>query len=200
MAGSHAMGVSWTVRSLRAAVFAVVCVLLAAGGHALATGTVPPARVEAAGVLPVFALSVVLAGRERSLLGIGTAMLLVQGGLHLAFDAAAPPVAPMHMAGMAHGMHMAAQPHAMTPHAVGAHLAAALTASWCLRRGEAALWSLLRKAVALVPGLAAWWRTAPLPAYGGTPLPYTYRRPLRQALLRHALSRRGPPPVTPYAI
>ncbi len=26
------MGVSWTVRSLRAAVFAVVCVLLAAGG------------------------------------------------------------------------------------------------------------------------------------------------------------------------
>ncbi|GAA3798490.1 hypothetical protein ACFQ0G_16275 [Streptomyces chiangmaiensis] len=194
------MGVSWTVRSVRAAVFAVVCVLLAAGGHTLATGSVPPVGLEAAGFLPVFAVSVALAGRERSLLGIGIAMLVVQGGLHLAFDAAAPPVTPMHMPGMPHGMHMAAQPHAMTSHAVGAHLAAALAASWCLRRGEAALWSLLRKAAAFVPGLAAWWRTVPLPAYGGTPLPYAHRRPLRQALLRHALSRRGPPPGTPYAI
>ncbi|MFF7186502.1 hypothetical protein ACFZAR_14895 [Streptomyces sp. NPDC008222] len=201
MAGSHPMGVSWAVRSVRAAVFAVICVLLAAGGHTLATGMEPALWVEAVGFLPVFAGGVLLAGRERSLPGIGLAMLLVQGGLHLAFDAAGPPDTTMHMPGMPHGMHMAAPSHAMTSHAVAAHLVAALLAAWCLRRGEAALWSLLRKAVAFVPRLVAWWRTAPLLAYARLPRPYAdRRRPLRQALLRHALSRRGPPPAAPYTI
>ncbi|MEU6367839.1 hypothetical protein ABZ876_19380 [Streptomyces sp. NPDC046931] len=194
------MDVSWTVRSVRAAVFAVVCVLLAAGGHTLATGAVPAGWVYAAAFLAVFAGSALLAGRECSLLGIGLAMLLVQGGLHLAFGAAGPPDT-MSMPGMPQGMDMATQPHALTSHAVTAHLAAALLASWCLRRGEAALWSLLRKAVAFVPRLVAWWRTVPLPVYAGLPRPDERpRRPLRQALLRHALSRRGPPPAAPYSI
>lgn len=195
------MDVSWTVRSVRAAVFAVVCVLLAAGGHTLATGSVPPLWVQGAAFLPVFAASAVLAGRERSLGGIAVAMLVVQGGLHLAFDAAGPPGLPMPMAGMPQGMAMGDRSPAMTSHAVTAHLAAALVASWCLRCGEAALWSLLRKAVAFVPGLAAWWRTAPLPVYAGPPRTRAHgRRPLRQVLLRHALSRRGPPPGSLYAI
>ncbi|WP_236041282.1 hypothetical protein [Streptomyces sp. Y2F8-2] len=204
MAGSHPMDVSWTVRSLRAAVFAVVCVLLAVGGHTLATGAVPPVWADAAGFLPVFAAGAALAGRERSLPGIAFAMLLVQGGLHLAFDAAGPAQMPMGMPGMpgmAHGMPMAAPPHAMTSHAVAAHLAAALLASWCLRRGEAALWSLLRKAAAFVPRLAVRWRTAPLPAYVRPPRPYARRHRLPgQALLRHALHRRGPPPAAPYTV
>ncbi|MEU6095830.1 hypothetical protein [Streptomyces sp. NPDC047079] len=195
------MDVSWAMRSVRAAVFAVVCVLLAAGGHTLATGAVPAVWVDVAGFLPVFAGSALLAGRERSLLGIGLAMVLVQGGLHLAFDAGGPPDAAMPMPGMPHGMHMAAQPHVMTSHAVAAHLVAALVASWCLRRGEAALWSLLRKAVAFVPRLVAWWGTAPLPEYAGLARPRAHRRRLlRQALLRHAVSRRGPPPAAPYTI
>ncbi|WP_234326512.1 hypothetical protein [Streptomyces sp. NRRL S-337] len=58
-------------------------------------------------------------------------------------------------------------------HAAAAHVAAALLASWWLRRGEAALWSLLRRAVALVPGLVAWWGTCkgrlPALAYAGVP-------------------------------
>ncbi|POX51590.1 hypothetical protein C3488_11130 [Streptomyces sp. Ru72] len=195
------MEVSWTVRSLRAAVFAVLCVLLAVGGHTLATGVVPPVWVDAAGFLPVFAAGAALAGRERSLPGIGLALLLVQGGLHLAFDAAGPVQMPMSMPGMAHGMPMAAPPHAMTSHAIAAHLAAALLASWCLRRGEAALWSLLRKAAALVPRLAVRWRTAPLPAYVRPPRPCARRRRLTgQALLRHAVHRRGPPPAAPYTV
>ncbi|OIJ94252.1 hypothetical protein [Streptomyces colonosanans] len=195
------MGVSWAVRSLRAAVFAVVCVLLAASGHTLATGAVPPVWVEAAGFPPVFAAAAALAGRERSLPGIATAMLAVQGGLHLAFDAAGPPRTPMHMPGMSYGMRMDGPSHVMTSNALAAHLIAALLASWCLRCGEAALWSLLRRAVAFVPGLAAWWRAAPLPAYAGSPRQRTCgRRLVRQALLRHSLSRRGPPPSAPYAI
>jgi len=194
------MSASPMIRSVRAAVFAVVCVLLAAGGHALATGAAPPVWLDAAGFLPVFAAASALGGRERSLAGIGGAMLAVQGGLHLAFGAAGPHGAmAAHMPGMAHGMNMGHHPHALTSHAAAAHITAALLASWCLRRGEDALWSLLRKAAAFVPGLAAWWRTAPLPAYADAPRPYALRpHPLRQVLLRHALSRRGPPTGSPY--
>ncbi|MEU8588383.1 hypothetical protein AB0C59_15505 [Streptomyces sp. NPDC048664] len=206
------MDVSWAVRSVRAAVFAVVCVLLATAGHTLATGSAPPLWVDAAGLLPVFAASAALAGRECALPGIAVTMLAVQGGLHLAFDAAGPADTPAHGAGMPLGtpmapgmhmsMHLGGHAHAMTPHALGAHLAAALAASWCLRRGEAALWSLLRKAAAFAPALSSWWRgwrTAPLPSYAGPPRPRAHgRRPLRQALLRHALHRRGPPPGLPY--
>lgn len=202
------MSASPAVRSLRAAVFAAVCVLLAAAGHGLATGAVPPWWADGAGFLVVFAMGWLLGARERSLPGIGAAMLATQAGLHLGFDATRPSAGGgMAMAGMAHmsGHAMAPmrQSQAMTPHAVAAHVVAALVASWWLRRGEAALWSLLRwAAVALVPGLAAWWRDAPAPQ----PVRSTGRpgrttadtAPLRQLLLRHAVSRRGPPSAIPY--
>ncbi|MFE9096978.1 hypothetical protein [Streptomyces sp. NPDC007264] len=196
------MGVSWAVRSVRAAVFAVVCVLLAAGGHALATGAVPPVWVDAAAFVPVFAAAAALAGRERSLLAIAGAMLTVQGALHFAFAAAGPSHAPMRMPAMSDGIGMACEPCATASQAAAAHLAAALLASWCLRRGEAALWTVLRKAVTFVPGLVAWWRrTTPMPARVGPPRPYARRyHPLGQALPRHALTRRGPPRGAPYAI
>ncbi|MEU4084150.1 hypothetical protein [Streptomyces aureus] len=191
------MNASPAVRTLRAAVFAVLCVLLAAGGHLLATGQAPPLWAEGAGLLAVFAASCPLGGRERSLSGIGAAMLVAQAGLHLGFEAARPRMT-MTMHGM-QGMHMAqSSVHALTPHATAAHVAAAVLATWWLRRGEAALWSLLRRAVTFVPGLAAWWRTRTglLPvrpsadAGGRTP---TEPWPLGRTLLRHAVSRRGPP-------
>ncbi|MFF8530676.1 hypothetical protein ACN6K9_008263 [Streptomyces sp. SAS_267] len=188
------MNASPAVRSLRAAVFAVLCVLLAAGGHVLATGQAPPLWAEGAGLLAVLAAGCALGGRERSLSGIGGAMLVAQAGLHLGFEAARPRMT-MNM----HGMHMAHPvAHALTPHATAAHVAAALLATWWLRRGEAALWSLLRRAATFVPGLAAWWRTrtglSPVRPYreavGQRPAEPS---PLGQALLRHAVSRRGPP-------
>ncbi|MEV8031878.1 hypothetical protein ACFYW8_06975 [Streptomyces sp. NPDC002742] len=193
------MSASLAVRSLRAAVFAVLCVLLAAGGHVLATGQAPPRWADGAGLLTVFAVGCPLGGRERSLLGIGGAMLVAQAGLHLGFEAARPRMAmDMHGASM-----MSPQAHALTPHATAAHVAAALLTTWWLRRGESALWSLLRRAVAFVPGLAAWWRarTGPPPVRpngdlsGGTAAEPS---PLRQALLRHAVSRRGPPAGLAY--
>lgn len=189
------------VRSLRAAVFAALCVLLAAGGHALATGTAPPVWTQAAGAVPVFAAGCLLGGRERSLAGIGGGTLATQGGLHFAFDAVRP-----HAVTALHGMRMThAHAHALTPHATAAHVGAAVALTWWLRRGEAALWSLLRWAVAFVPGLAAWWQVArgergapiaPSPlarAVGET-------RPLRQARLRYAVHRRGPPTGMSFAI
>ncbi|MFI5473327.1 hypothetical protein ACIA6D_24180 [Streptomyces cacaoi] len=205
------MSASPAVRSLRAAVFAAVCVLLAAAGHGLATGDTPPPWADGAGFLAVFAAGWLLGARERALPGIGAAMLATQAGLHVAFDAARSrtaaqtmPVMPMTSAhGMhAHGMHLHAHTvTAMTPHATAAHVLAALAASWWLRRGEAALWSLLRWAVAFLPGLAAWWRGTPAPlpvpsVHPAAPAPV----PLRQLLLRHAVSRRGPPAPIPYAI
>ncbi|KQX78481.1 hypothetical protein [Streptomyces sp. Root1310] len=230
------MSASPAFRSLRAAVFAAVCVLLAAAGHGLATGDTPPPWADGAGFLAVFAAGWLLGARERALPGIGAAMLATQAGLHVAFDAARSrtaartmPAMPMTSAhgmrahgmrahgmrahGMhAHGMHahgmqangMHLHAHAvtaMTPHATAVHVLAALAASWWLRRGEAALWSLLRRAVALLPGLAAWWRGTPVPppvpsVRPAAPAPV----PLRQLLLRHAVSRRGPPAPIPYAI
>ncbi|MFG2577181.1 hypothetical protein [Streptomyces sp. NPDC048481] len=235
------MSASMGVRSLRAAVFAVLCVLLAAGGHALATGAAPTAWVQTAAVVPVFASACLLGGRERSLAGIGAAMLATQGALHLAFHTAGP-----HSGMVAHGMrtppsaahpltlHAPASPaltshapalhalsphalsphalsphvlapHAGTPHGTAAHVVAALALTWWLKRGEAALWSLLRWAVALVPGLGAWWRLV-LGFRGGARTPGRVRpaagraRPPRPARLRHAVQRRGPPTGASYAI
>ncbi|MER6383397.1 hypothetical protein ACWDBD_34600 [Streptomyces sp. NPDC001118] len=201
------MSASPAVRGLRAAVFAAVCVLLAAAGHGLAMGDMPPLWADAAGFLGVFALGWSLGERERSLAGIGAAMLLTQVALHIGFDAAhrTPRTAAPPGHAMAHSMaamhsHATAHPHS-TAHATAAHLLAALVASWWLRRGEAALWSVLRRTVTLVPGLAAWWRDAPLPA----PAPHAPRvpagpEPRRRTPLRHAVSRRGPPVPVPYSL
>ncbi|MFF4545967.1 hypothetical protein ACFY1J_17250 [Streptomyces sp. NPDC001406] len=224
------MSASPAVRSLRAAVFAAVCVLLAAAGHGLAMGAMPPLWADAAAFLGVFALGWLLGGRERSLAGIGAAMFVTQAGLHVGFDAARPAapmpahamrtaaahahgmaaahahgMAAVHAHGMAavhaHGMAAMARPHTVTAHATAAHVLAALVASWWLRRGEAALWSLLRRAVALVPGLVAWWRGSPLPALldGLRRVPDAVI-PARRLPLRYAVRRRGPPGRIPYTI
>ncbi|MFF5012643.1 hypothetical protein [Streptomyces sp. NPDC001165] len=214
------MSASPAVRSLRAAVFAAVCVLLAAAGHGLATGDMPPVWADGVGFLGVFVTGWLLGGRERDLPGIGAVMLATQAGLHIAFDVAHP-----HAVVSAHGIRMSsmdddavahahtvsalasaalAHAHEMATPVTAAHLLAALVASWWLRRGEAALWSLLRRAAAFVPSLAAaWWRGAPVPlptTPGGPGRTRAEVVPLRQLLLRHAMRRRGPPAWIPYTI
>ncbi|MFF1688379.1 MULTISPECIES: hypothetical protein [unclassified Streptomyces] len=192
------MSVSLAVRSVRAAVFAVLCVLLAAGGHVLATGAAPPVWVQAATAVPVFAAGCLLGGRERSLTTIGLGTLAAQGGLRLVFHAAQP----RHVAMVMHGMRIA-HAHALTPHATAAHVGADLVLTWWLRRGEAALWSLLRWAVAFVPGLAAWWQA--VGGVRGGPDRLVRRAAgepwsLRRTRLRYAVHRRGPPMGMLYAI
>ncbi|MBK3573943.1 hypothetical protein JHN63_08940 [Streptomyces sp. MBT65] len=73
------------LRVLRAAVFAAVCVVLAAAGHAIAScATVPPWTLGA-GFLVTFLVVAPLAGRERSLPGIAALLAVGQTVLHTLF-------------------------------------------------------------------------------------------------------------------
>ncbi|MFF3345726.1 hypothetical protein [Streptomyces sp. NPDC002779] len=76
------------VRILRAAVFAAVCVVLAAGGHALGSHASIPLWAMGVGLLSVLAVAVPLAGRERSLPGIAALLALGQTALHSLFGLA----------------------------------------------------------------------------------------------------------------
>ncbi|MGW6270250.1 hypothetical protein [Streptomyces sp. NPDC055060] len=73
------------LRLLRAAVFAVLCVVLSAGGHVLASCAAVPLWTLGAGFLAVLAVAAPLAGRERSLPGIAALLAAGQVGLHALF-------------------------------------------------------------------------------------------------------------------
>ncbi|AOR33327.1 hypothetical protein BFF78_21620 [Streptomyces fodineus] len=73
------------LRILRAAVFAAVCVALAACGHALASCAGVPLWTLGAGFLGCLLLVVPLAGRARSLPGIAALLALGQTALHTLF-------------------------------------------------------------------------------------------------------------------
>ena len=73
------------VRMLRAAVFAAVCVALAAAGHTLASCATVPLWTLAAGFLGVVLVAAPLAGRARSLPGIAALLAVGQTVLHTLF-------------------------------------------------------------------------------------------------------------------
>ena len=73
------------LRILRAAVFAAVCVVLAAGGHTLASCATVPLWTLGAGFLGVALVAVPLAGRVRSLTGIAALLAAGQTVLHTLF-------------------------------------------------------------------------------------------------------------------
>lgn len=216
-------------RTLRSAVFAAVCVLLAAVGHVLMSGSPVPAAALATGLVATTAVGWSLAGRERGLPLVVLATVGAQTALHSGFSAAqawTAPTAPttgMHMdmtggtssaatGGMA-GMNMAAAPSdplgylgfgGTGPGATGmlaAHLLAALLCGLWLGHGERAAFRVLRAVAGRL--------TAPLrlllarPAPAGPPRPRPYRRRSDRAprllLLGHAITTRGPPAGTAVA-
>ncbi|MFJ6832741.1 hypothetical protein [Streptomyces sp. NPDC091209] len=73
------------LRTLRAAVFAAVCVVLAAAGHGIASCATVPLWTLGAGFLAVFAVAAALAGRERALPGIVALLAFGQTVLHTLF-------------------------------------------------------------------------------------------------------------------
>ncbi|MFD3373835.1 MULTISPECIES: hypothetical protein [unclassified Streptomyces] len=82
------MTAGWGVRTVRAAVFAAVCVLLAALGHVLMSDSAVPSWTMSAGFVATSAVGWTLAGRERGLPLVVSAVVLTQGALHSAFSLA----------------------------------------------------------------------------------------------------------------
>jgi drug/metabolite transporter superfamily protein YnfA len=117
---------------------------------------------------------------------------------------------------MMHAAGMAPTQHTMTAGMYLAHVAAALTAAWWLRRGEAAVWSLGRAlALALVTPLvllvamavAAGMAAIAALAGGWTPPRWlvdgAFTVPNRLGpgrLLRFTMARRGPPMAVAAAV
>ncbi|MDO0917043.1 hypothetical protein QQM39_41470 [Streptomyces sp. DT2A-34] len=90
------MTAGWGVRTIRAAVFASVCVLLAALGHVLMSGATVPWWTLAAGAVLTGGAGWCLAGRERGLPLVVSVVVVAQGGLHAAFEFAQSSTAAVH--------------------------------------------------------------------------------------------------------
>ncbi|MGW4163708.1 hypothetical protein [Streptomyces sp. NPDC004788] len=211
------------LRALRAALFAAVCVTLAAVGHS----SMSAHSVPVSSLLTAFAVTTALAwaaaGRRRGPVALVPGLAAVQGVLHLIFGAgesgggaaAAGHMAGMAgMAGMAHMTGVTGTAHAM-PLPMGggmdmgpgsgsgaamlaAHALAALACGLWLARGEAALFALARTAgaLALAPlriALAAVRLLVPVPPRLRPVRPRAHARVPRGVLLAQAVSRRGPP-------
>ncbi|MDH6135605.1 hypothetical protein P3T37_005021 [Kitasatospora sp. MAA4] len=211
------------LRVLRAVPFATVCVVLSAAGHVFASGGALPLPALLLGWLAICAMATAAAGRERSLRALCVGLLGAQAALHLLFQLAQPaapgtPAMPG-MAGMAAmpGMAPPEPSHAhaallgMSAQMLAAHLLAALAAGWWLRRGEAAIWRLVRMTAkaadaaaractaavgsalllaAARPGALAAPAARRLPAGWDDDGAHRLPTPL---LLRHSVIRRGPP-------
>ncbi|GLF94029.1 hypothetical protein [Streptomyces yaizuensis] len=185
------------LRTLRAALFAAICISLAAMGHSYTSGHDLPLTV----LLPAFpvttALAWVAARRRRGTATIGLGLLAVQGGLHLVFARVqSHGPAPAAHGGTGHEPGPAMDLLGPSPVAmVTAHLLGAAFCALWLARGEAAF---LRLAGAV--GALAF--TPLRPPVTAVPLPGAPRLPVRTrtaarlrpgVLLGHTLVRRGPP-------
>ncbi|MDX2604107.1 hypothetical protein PV379_44365 [Streptomyces caniscabiei] len=84
------MTAGWGTRTTRAAMFAAVCVLLAALGHVLMSGAHVPWWALAVGVSATGAVGWCLAGRERGLPLITSVVVAAQTALHWSFEVAQP--------------------------------------------------------------------------------------------------------------
>ncbi|MBQ0826219.1 hypothetical protein [Streptomyces tagetis] len=88
------MTAGWASRTVRAAVFAAVCVLLAALGHVLMSGTPVPWWALTAGTAATGGAAWRLAGRERGRLLVGSVTVAAQTALHTAFSLAQALASP----------------------------------------------------------------------------------------------------------
>ncbi|MEO3794625.1 MFS transporter [Nonomuraea sp. B10E15] len=170
------------LRLARTAAFAAVCVTLAALAHVLGGGAAPAPWTAALGLAGVSALGLALCGRERSAPTINLVLVGAQLGLHELFAGEGASYVSVHG-------------HAQGGLAVGTgmlltHLTATLITGLWLSRGEAAIWSLLRRigrrlVLLLAPAAAPSARPA-------APIVRSRVVPLQPGF-RHCVARRGPP-------
>ncbi|MEU9635822.1 hypothetical protein ACGFZZ_11025 [Streptomyces tendae] len=234
------MSAGWCLRTTRAAVFAAVCVLLAALGHVTMSGHSVPWWSLVVALVVCAGAAWCLAGRERGLFPVSFAVVAAQTALHAWFSyAQAPSMPSMHTGGTADGMtdghhsaftaHTGQAIHSM-PHGetamdatdamdqatgighmmsggmsstgmLAAHLLAAVLCGLWLAQGESAVFKAVRACAdrAFVPLRLVLAVLCPPPAPPSLrPAPRPRRR-LRQFLLVHALTTRGPPGETAVA-
>ncbi|MFF5018957.1 hypothetical protein [Streptomyces sp. NPDC001165] len=214
------MTAGWCSRTVRAAVFAAVCVLLAALGHVMMSGQHVPGWALAAGLAVTGGAGWSLAGRERGLPLIVTVVVAAQTALHEAFsfaqsasaDTASMDMGPMpmdsmdmgsmgmDMRGVDHTGHMVHMGHSMGGGSssfgmLAAHLLAALLCGLWLAYGERAAFRILRAAAARL--VAPLRLLLALPDTPVRPRLRVRRRRSRRAprllLLVHSIISRGPP-------
>ncbi|MGW0333701.1 hypothetical protein ACWD0J_17820 [Streptomyces sp. NPDC003011] len=210
-------------RAARAAIFAAVCVVTAALGHAWSSGSSPPWFVLGSAFTGTVSAAWWIAGRERGPLVVTGSTVVAQFGLHSLFDLLRPsPTASM--AGMEHVELMKRMNHEqLTEHMastgmkpmdmssmdmmapgvhsstlmIAAHTLAALVCGLWLWRGESAAFRLGRSLAAamFVPLRLALRITgsAPPPQLPEAPVIADPASRLHAALLQHVVSRRGPP-------
>jgi hypothetical protein len=170
------------LRLARTAAFAAVCVTLAAFAHLLGGGSAPEPGTAGFALAAVAVLGLALCGRERSAGTINTVLVGAQIGLHELFAGEGAAYVSVHG-------------HAQGGLAVNAgmlltHLTATVITGLWLSRGEAALWSVLRRLggrlVLLGPPVA-------VPALRPCAPVVRTRVVPPQPGFRHCLARRGPP-------
>ncbi|MEV6774029.1 hypothetical protein AB0N05_35890 [Nocardia sp. NPDC051030] len=176
-------------RAVRAAIFAMVAVALAAAGHARVSGH----ELSFSALLLAFAgtaaVTWALADRQWGVFALVGGLAGLQLVLHLWFG-----LAPMASGHGGHGMPKT-DDALNSPSMAGAHCLAALICGLWLWFGELALFSLLRALYArvFVPLLLVYLH--PSTSAGVTGEFVIEHRILQPAetLLRHVLARRGPP-------
>ncbi|GII79947.1 hypothetical protein Sru01_49290 [Sphaerisporangium rufum] len=126
------------LRVLRALVFATVCVVISAGGHAFAGGGSVPPGVLGAGALVAMVLAYALSGHEPRMEVLLTTSIGTQALLHELFARTATSGAEH----LAHGTHPD-HGHLGIGMAL-VHLVIGTISGWWLHRGEVAIWLLLR--------------------------------------------------------
>lgn len=154
-------------RAIRAALFAVVCVGVAAVLHGIADGTRPSWLELAAGIPAVWLVAWPTLGRERSGLELTAALGAAQIGLHYLFTylcaatgtqhhpvgastaLTPPPPFTLSMPDMPNMDMSGAPSHPSGPAMFAAHVLAVLVCGWWLRQGERDFFALCRVVAAL---------------------------------------------------
>ncbi|MEU1721573.1 MFS transporter [Nonomuraea sp. NPDC005692] len=199
------------VRALRAAVFTAVCVLASAALHTLVGGTAIAPGPLALAVAATFAAAYAAGSRPRGWAPLLAMCVAAQYGLHELFDASESARYGLSHLLDASSPSFAGPPAGPVAHGHGSsgmvviHLAVAVSSSWWLARGDAALAALLRlstvRLARLWTVLCAWSSVlAPPPAGPARACPlWPPVAGHRALLLAPVLSRRGPPRPAAHA-
>lgn len=178
-------------RASRAVLFATVVVALATLGHGLVSAHAVPAWAVLTGFAGALGVTWALAGHERSLATLFGGLLGGQFALHTLYANAASYADTAAMAESGHhgGSLMPGQGSGLLM--TLAHVVAAALSAWWLRRGERAVWSLARR-LSFRPALLLLVEPPVLPPRAPV-APAADVPPPVERVLRHQVTRRGPP-------